>query len=66
MIRVTINGEEQSIEPQRIDALLRTLGLNPSYVAVEVNRELVKRDRFAGVSIRDGDQIEIVQFVGGG
>jgi thiamine biosynthesis protein ThiS len=40
--------------------------LQPVRVAIEVNRELVSRCDFAETTIRDGDRIEIVTFVGGG
>jgi thiamine biosynthesis protein ThiS len=67
MMEITVNGE-----PQRIDAganvalLIRTLGLNPQLVAVEVNRELVRRAHFGEHSLSPGDRVEIVEFVGGG
>jgi sulfur carrier protein len=45
---------------------VQTLGLGPRRIAVEVNRTLVPRATYAGTPLRDGDQVEIVHFVGGG
>ncbi|RDV06056.1 sulfur carrier protein ThiS [Sphingorhabdus pulchriflava] len=67
MIAITINGE-----PRRVSAglsvagLVAELGLNPKKVAVERNLEIVPRSRHGEVMIADGDQLEIVHFVGGG
>jgi thiamine biosynthesis protein ThiS len=67
MIEITVNGE-----PRRIDAgasvnvLISELGLNPQLVAVEVNRELVRRGQFGERDLAAGDRVEIVEFVGGG
>lgn len=48
------------------DALLRALSLDPRKVALERNREILARSRFSETAIEDGDQLEIVHFVGGG
>jgi thiamine biosynthesis protein ThiS len=67
MIAITINGE-----PRRVSAglsvagLVAELGLNPKKVAVERNLEIVPRSMHGDVMIADGDQLEIVHFVGGG
>jgi thiamine biosynthesis protein ThiS len=46
--------------------LLEQIGLNPGKVAVERNREIVPRSRYGQTPLAEGDQLEIVQFVGGG
>ncbi|HMS20386.1 sulfur carrier protein ThiS [uncultured Sphingorhabdus sp.] len=67
MISITINGE-----PHRVSAglsvagLVAELGLNPKKVAVERNLEIVPRSTHGDVMIVEGDQLEIVHFVGGG
>ena len=67
MIAITINGE-----PRRVSAglsvagLVAELGLNPKKVAVERNLEIVPRSMHGDVMMADGDQLEIVHFVGGG
>ncbi len=62
-----VNGESRAIEPgTTISDLIQGLELGGRRVAVELNREVVPARRFGERRISDGDQIEIVQFVGGG
>jgi sulfur carrier protein len=66
-MNLTINGEKSVIrDGLSIAELLVERRLLPVRVAVEVNEELVPRQRFAETALRDGDRIEIVTFVGGG
>jgi thiamine biosynthesis protein ThiS len=46
--------------------VVRSLGLEPERVAVELNRTIVKRDLWTSTLVDAGAEIEIVQFVGGG
>lgn len=67
MIQVTINGEAKSINDGLcVDGLLAELGLDKAKVALERNMEIVPRSTFTEVTIADGDQLEIVHFIGGG
>lgn len=67
MIQVSINGEVRSVpEGTSLDALVRLLGLPEDRVAIEHNREVVRRPRWQEVRLGEGDRVEIVQFVGGG
>ncbi len=67
MIPVTINGEARDLPDElTLDELLQFLELAEDRVAIEHNREIVKRDRWTRVRVVAGDQLEIVQFVGGG
>ena len=66
-ISITLNGEPRSIAPgTTIAALAAELGLDPAKVAVERNLAIVPRSTLGSVVIVEGDQIEIVHFVGGG
>ena len=66
-VQVQINGEEREVPANwTIDELLGDLGLSRDQVAVELNREILKRDTWSSRVIRPGDEIEIVHFVGGG
>ncbi len=66
-MQVTINGAQRSFDRAlTIRELIDELGLNAETVAVERNRAIVKRDLFPSEQIESGDQIEIVEFVGGG
>lgn len=66
-MQVIVNGESRSFEGElTVRGLIEALGLNPETVAVERNRELVKRSRFDEQRLEEGDRIELVEFVGGG
>ena len=66
-IGIRVNGEHRRIFAGLSFAdLANELGLNPAKVAVERNLEIVARSTLANVLIEDGDEIEIVTFVGGG
>jgi thiamine biosynthesis protein ThiS len=66
-MKLIINGEEREFSSiSTVSDLLFQLGMKPDRVAVELNRELVGRDRWSSTSVRDGDKLEIVHFVGGG
>jgi len=66
-IRIQLNGDPRDVSsPLDIQALLTELGLDARMVAVERNRVVVKRTVYANTPVTDGDEIEIVAFVGGG
>lgn len=67
VIPIILNGEPQNAPPgETITELLSRLHLDPQRVAVELDRELLRRDRWADTVLEPGAQLEIVQFVGGG
>jgi len=45
---------------------VESLGMKADRVAVELNRDIVPRDRWAETRLTDGDRLEVVHFVGGG
>lgn len=62
-----VNGEERQVDDRStISALLVTLGLADTLVAVERNENVVPRAQHATTELADGDRVEVVQFVGGG
>jgi sulfur carrier protein len=66
-MQVTVNGARRDVpDALTIAGLLVHLGLTDGPVAVEVNREIVPRAEHAEHTVRDGDVLEIVHFVGGG
>jgi sulfur carrier protein len=66
-ISISLNGEPHSApDGQTILELLRALGIEPERVAIELDRRILKQPRWAETALRDGAQVEIVQFVGGG
>jgi thiamine biosynthesis protein ThiS len=66
-MRLTINGElKENIGAATVQELLDELGIVSGRVAVEVNISIVSKKDFHSFRIHDGDEIEIVNFVGGG
>ena len=64
---IRVNGEPMEIAgPMTLTALLAELNIDPRRVAVEHNLSVVKRTLYDDVVVREGDRIEIVNFVGGG
>lgn len=66
-MQVRLNGELREVpEGVTVNGLLGHLGVKAQRVAVEVNDTVVTKDRYESQTIRSGDSIEIVAFVGGG
>jgi len=64
---VTINGEQRRVpHGTTLAQLIAEVGLDPVKVAVERNLEIVPRSTFGEIVVEDGDNFEIVHFVGGG
>ncbi|HEY0098893.1 MAG TPA: sulfur carrier protein ThiS [Pyrinomonadaceae bacterium] len=66
-MRVQVNGEIRELpEGTTLGELVRELSLAPERLAIELNREVVRRAAWPETEIREGDAVEIVHFVGGG
>ena len=66
-MQIILNGDPYEVAgPLTLNALLAHLNIDPRRVAVEHNLTVVKRGRYESTEIQEGDQIEIVNFVGGG
>jgi thiamine biosynthesis protein ThiS len=66
-MRITLNGDPHELDgPLTVTALLAALAIDPRRVAVEHNLTVLKRATFDTVVVNEGDQVEIVNFVGGG
>jgi len=62
-----LNGDAHELAgPLTVTALLEGLAIDPRRVAVEHNLVVLKRDAFATTMVGEGDEVEIVNFVGGG
>ena len=62
-----INGEERAVpQPASVRGALEALGLSTRPVAVELNGNLVRRADQEATTLKPGDRVEIVSFVGGG
>ena len=67
MPTIMLNGDPYAIDGElRLLALLERLGMRERRVAVEINREIVPKASYAETVIKPGDQVEIINFVGGG
>jgi len=66
-IEIVVNGDPRRVPMGlSLDRLLVFLEVDPSRVAVERNREIVRKAAWSETSIEPGDQLEVVWFVGGG
>ena len=69
-MKLQINGEQRDFgdisSPFTLSALLEKLGMKADRVAVELNRDIAPRDSWSETTLKDGDELEIVHFVGGG
>ncbi len=67
-MNLQINGEERNFAEAltTLAALVESLGMKSDRVAVELNRDIVPRDRWAETLLKEGDRLEVVHFVGGG
>jgi thiamine biosynthesis protein ThiS len=66
-VKISLNGEPHELDaPVTVSALLERLAIDPRRVAVELNLEVVRRARYGEVTVQAGDEVEIVNFVGGG
>jgi thiamine biosynthesis protein ThiS len=64
---IILNGQKKEV-PARltVEGLLRHLDIKPERVAVEINEEIVRKAAYAAAEVKEGDRVEVVQFMGGG
>lgn len=66
-INIIVNGESREVPAGlTLLELLTELGINPQRVAVELNRQIVRKPSWPETPVSDGAALEIVEFVGGG
>lgn len=66
-MQIQVNGKSQTLPSQQtVSDLLGRLELDAARVVVERNRQIVPREQVAAIALEEGDQLEILQFVGGG
>ena len=63
---ICINGEKIEKEEIKLSSYLEENKINPQRIAVELNGEILPKSQYSEAIIKDGDTIEIVNFVGGG
>ena len=66
-MRIKLNGESKELdEGATLQSLVEQLALAPERLAIELNREVVRRADWPRAKLHEGDRVEIVHFVGGG
>ncbi|MBU1193120.1 MAG: sulfur carrier protein ThiS [Gammaproteobacteria bacterium] len=66
-LQIIVNGDPRTVDPGLTAAqLVELLDLGGRRLAMEINREILPRSQYGEHQLRDGDQIEIVQAIGGG
>ena len=64
-IMVTINGETKDVSGKTVSEILAEMQLNPARTAVMIGGEILPKDAY-GSMLKDGDEVDIIGFVGGG
>jgi thiamine biosynthesis protein ThiS len=65
-MKIRLNGTEREVRAVTVAEMISELRLPTERIAVERNRQIVKKADWAQAALVDGDQIEVVHFVGGG
>ncbi|MDO7788096.1 sulfur carrier protein ThiS [Desulforamulus aquiferis] len=66
-MNIVLNGKELILaEGMSIENLIEQRGLRPDTIIVEHNLQVVKRERWSSILLKENDQLEILRFVGGG
>lgn len=65
-MEITVNGEKTVVERISVLALLEQIAIDPKRVAVELNLDILPKSDYGTTLLNEGDQLEIVHFVGGG
>lgn len=63
---IRINGEKIEKEEIKLSSYLEENKINPQRIAVELNSEILPKSQYGDTVLKDGDIVEIVNFVGGG
>ncbi|MDO8685713.1 MAG: sulfur carrier protein ThiS [Clostridiales bacterium] len=67
MIIFTVNGKKVEVEnPVSISRYIEAVGLNPKAVVVELNYTIPDKQQWDEIFIHEGDNLEIIKFIGGG
>jgi len=67
MSKISINGEIKEVPHNlTVRSLLDHFSLPSQLVAIELNKEVVRKKDWEATPVNDGDQVEVVHFVGGG
>ncbi len=66
-MKLQINGEPRDLpDGLTVATLIEHLAMKPDRLAVELNLQIVPRPQWQATTLKDGDKLEVVRFVGGG
>lgn len=65
-MQITINGKPEEMQAGTVMDVLKQKDIDPHMVAVELNTQIVERDRLATTNVQDGDKVEFLFYMGGG
>ncbi|MFZ3065393.1 MAG: sulfur carrier protein ThiS [Nitrospirota bacterium] len=65
-MQVKINGKQEDVKENSILEILKARNVEPEMVSVELNSQILDKKDYAATSIKDGDTIEFLYFMGGG
>ena len=65
-LKIVVNSKEIESSSTFVSELIEELGLKDRVMAVALNMEIVKKDKWRTTKIKEGDRLELLEFVGGG
>ena len=65
-MQITINGKPEEVQAGAVMDVLKKKDIDPHMVAVELNTQIVERDRLDTTNVQDGDKVEFLFYMGGG
>ncbi len=65
-MKITVNGEIETVDPCTIDEYLARKELNGTALVVEHNQQIVKQHQWGQIRLKENDTLELLRFVGGG
>jgi sulfur carrier protein len=65
-MEITINGKNETIDATTILEVLKAKEIDPQLVAVELNTQIVEQEHLATTSLKEGDKLEFLFYMGGG
>ena len=65
-MQITINGKPEEVQAGTVMDVLKKKDIDPHMVAVELNTQIVERDRLDTTNVQEGDKVEFLFYMGGG
>jgi len=65
-MKIIVNGQQEIFILQTVDELLQNKGLETDSLVVELNRKIIRQAQWSGTHLQENDEVELLNFVGGG